>query len=178
MRWFATLAGLSLALLLRVAEGSARENTSSTEAAPSSFRGVATVTGVADGDTLYADIGGHPSASGWPRSMRPRRRRLLAVAQSSPCAIWSGSAKCCCGGRRSTGIQGARRSASIDGMDVNAEQVKRLRLGLPTLFEWIRLPCLRSRRRRSSQGLGQGRPSPHCALGLASRSARVSLQSW
>ena len=61
MRRRVTLAGLSLALLLCVGQVSARENTSSTEAAPapSSFRGVATVTGVADGDTLYADIEGH-----------------------------------------------------------------------------------------------------------------------
>ena len=53
MRRRVTLAGLSLALLLCVGQVSARENTSSTQAAPPSFRGVATVTGVADGDTLW-----------------------------------------------------------------------------------------------------------------------------
>ena len=47
--------------MLCVGQVSARDNSSRTEAAlaPSSFRGVATVTGVADGDTLYADIEGH-----------------------------------------------------------------------------------------------------------------------
>ena len=76
MRRRATLVGLSLALLLGVGQVSARENTSSTQVAPASFRGVATVTGVADGDTLYADIEGH--------SIRIRLAQIDAPEKAQP----------------------------------------------------------------------------------------------
>ena len=155
MRRLATLAGLSLALLLCVGQVSARENTSSTQAAPSSFRGVATVTGVADGDTLYADIEGTPSASGWPRSMRPRRRRRLVVAPSSPCASWSGSAKCCCGGNRWIDTGDRSPKCPSTGWTSTQSRSSAASPGSSDAIRMIRL-CLRWRRMRRPQGLGCG----------------------
>ena len=119
--------GLSLALLLCPGQGRARERTPGTDAAPapSTFRGVAVVTGVADGDTLYADIDG--------RSVRIRLAQIDAPEKAQAF------------GRRSEqslrGLVGKRQvelwwksldrygrpiaQMSVDGMDVNAEQVKR-----------------------------------------------------
>ena len=54
-------AGLSLMLLLCVGQTIAREDAPGAGGppAPSSYRGPAMVTGVADGDTLYANVDGH-----------------------------------------------------------------------------------------------------------------------
>ena len=54
-------AGLSLMLLLCVGQASAREDTPGAGGppAPSSYREPAMMMGVADGDTLYANVDGH-----------------------------------------------------------------------------------------------------------------------
>lgn len=54
-------AGLSFALLFCIGQVAARDNAlgAETAPAPTSYRGPAVVTGVADGDTLYASIDGH-----------------------------------------------------------------------------------------------------------------------
>ena len=127
MRRLATLAGLSLALLLCVGQVSGRENTSSTDAAPAptSFRGVATVTGVADGDTLYAEIEGHSirirlAQIDAPEKAQAFGRRseqsLRELVWKRPVLLWWKSLD-----RYGRPIA----QVPMDGMDVNAEQVKR-----------------------------------------------------
>ena len=124
MRRRATLVGLSLALLLGVGQVSARENTSSTQVAPASFRGVATVTGVADGDTLYADIEGHSirirlAQIDAPEKAQPFGRRseqsLRELVWKRQVLLWWKSLD-----RYGRPIA----QVSVDGIDVNAEQVK------------------------------------------------------
>ena len=157
MRRLATLAGLSLALLLCVGQVSARENTSSTEAAPapSSFRGVATVTGVADGDTLYADIEGHSIRIRLAQIDAPEKAQAFAVDQSSPCASWSGSAKSCCRGYRWIDTGARSPMCPSTGWTSTPSRSSAVSPGSSYAIRMIRL-CLSWRRRRSPHGLGCG----------------------
>ena len=125
MRRLVTLAGLSLALLLCVGQVNARENTSSTQAAPSSFRGVATVTGVADGDTLYADIEGHSIRIRLAQIDAPEKAQAFGrrSEQSLRELVWKRQVLLWWKSLDRYGRPIAQ--VSVDGMDVNAEQVKR-----------------------------------------------------
>ena len=125
MRRRATLAGLSLALLLCFGQVSARESASSTQAAPSSFRGVATVTGVADGDTLYADIEGHSIRIRLAQIDAPEKAQAFGrrSEQSLRELVWKRQVLLWWKSLDRYGRPIAQ--VSVDGMDVNAEQVKR-----------------------------------------------------
>ena len=127
MRRRVTLAGLSLALLLCVGQVSARDNSSRTEAAlaPSSFRGVATVTGVADGDTLYADIEGHSIRIRLAQIDAPEKAQAFGrrSEQSLRELVWMRQVLLSWKSLDRYGRPIAQ--VSIDGMDVNAEQVRR-----------------------------------------------------
>ena len=127
MRRRVTLAGLSLALLLCVGQVSARDNSSRTGAAPapSSFRGVATVTGVADGDTLYADIEGRSIRIRLAQIDAPEKAQAFGrrSEQSLRELVWKRQVLLWWKSLDRYGRPIAQ--VSIDGMDVNAEQVKR-----------------------------------------------------
>ena len=119
--------GLSLALLLCVGHVSAREDAHGAEAAPvpSAYRGPALVTGVADGDTLYASIDGH--------SVRIRLAQIDAPEKAQAFGRRSEHSPRELVGKRQ--VELAWKSldrygrpvaqVSVDGLDVNAEQVRR-----------------------------------------------------
>ena len=127
MRRRATLAGLSVALLLCFGQVSARESTSRAETAPapSSFRGVVAVTGVADGDTLYADIEGHSIRIRLAQIDAPEKAQAFGrrSGQSLRELVWKRQVTLSWKSLDRYGRPIAQ--VSIDGMDVNAEQVKR-----------------------------------------------------
>ena len=119
--------GLSLALLFCVGQASAREDAPGAGGppAPSSYRGPAVVTGVADGDTLYANVDGH--------SIRIRLAQIDAPEKAQAFGRRSEQSLRELVGKRQ--VELAWKSldrygrpiaqVSIDGLDVNAEQVRR-----------------------------------------------------
>ena len=127
MRRRVTLAGLSLALLLCVGQVSARDNSSRTDAAPapSSFRGVATVTGVADGDTLYADIEGHSIRIRLAQIDAPEKAQAFGRRSEQSLRELVGKRQVLLSWKSLDRYGRPIAQVSIDGMDVNAEQVKR-----------------------------------------------------
>jgi micrococcal nuclease len=93
--------------------------------ASSSLRGAATVTGVADSDTLYADIEGHTIRTRLAQIDAPEKAQsfgrrseqsLCELVGKRPVLLWWKSLD-----RYGRPIA----QVSIDGMDVNAEQVRR-----------------------------------------------------
>jgi len=120
-------AGLSLMLLLCVGQAIAREDAPGAAGppAPSSYRGPAMVTGVADGDTLYAHVDGHSirirlaqidapeKAQAFGRRSEQSLRELVGKKQVE--LTWKSLDRY---GRPIAQV-------AVDGLDVNAEQVKR-----------------------------------------------------
>ena len=120
-------AGLSLMLLVCVGQAIAREDAPGAGGppAPSSYRGPAMVTGVADGDTLYANVDGHSirirlaqidapeKAQAFGRRSEQSLRELVGKRQVE--LAWKSLDRY---GRPIAQI-------SVDGLDVNAEQVRR-----------------------------------------------------
>jgi endonuclease YncB( thermonuclease family) len=119
--------GLSVALLLCVGQVSAREVAPGADVplAPATFRGEAVVTGVADGDTLYADIDGRSirirlaqidapeKAQAFDRRSEQSLRELI---DKKKVELWWKSLD-----RYGRPIA----QISVDGLDVNAERVRR-----------------------------------------------------
>jgi micrococcal nuclease len=120
-------AGLFLMLLLSVGQPIAREDAPGAGGppAPSSYRGPAMVTGVADGDTLYANVDGHSirirlaqidapeKAQAFGRRSEQSLRELVGKKQVE--LTWKSLDRY---GRPIAQV-------AVDGLDVNAEQVKR-----------------------------------------------------
>ena len=111
--------GLSLALLLCVGQVSAREVAPGADVppAPSTYRGEAVVTGVADGDTLYADIDG--------RSIRIRLAQIDAPEKAQALRELVGKKKVQLWWKSLDRYGRPIAQISVDGLDVNAEQVRR-----------------------------------------------------
>jgi endonuclease YncB( thermonuclease family) len=119
--------GLCLALLLWIGQAPARDNVAGAKGAsvPTSYRGSAAVTGVADGDTLYATIDGH--------SIRIRLAQIDAPEKAQAFGRRSEQSLRELVGKRQ--VELAWKSldrygrpiaqVSVDGLDVNAEQVRR-----------------------------------------------------
>ena len=124
--------GLSLALLLCVGQISARDEAAGAEAAPvpSTYRGPAVVTGVADGDTLYANVAGH--------SVRIRLAQIDAPEKAQAFGRRSEQSLGELVGKRQVEVTWKSldrygrpvAQVSVDGLDVSGEQV---RLG----FAWV-----------------------------------------
>lgn len=120
-------AGLSLVVLFCVGQASAREVAlgAAGQPAPSSYRGPAMVTGVADGDTLYAKVDGH--------SIRIRLAQIDAPEKAQAFGRRSGQSLRELVGKKQVELAWksldrygrAIAQVSIDGLDVNAEQVRR-----------------------------------------------------
>ena len=120
-------AGLSLVLLVCVGQAIARDEAPGAGGppAPSSYRGPAMVTGVADGDTLYANVDGH--------SIRIRLAQIDAPEKAQAFGRRSEQSLRELVGKRQ--VELAWKSldrygrpiaqVSVDGLDVNAEQVRR-----------------------------------------------------
>lgn len=120
-------AGLSLMLLLCVGQTIAREDAPGAGGppAPSSYRGPAMVTGVADGDTLYANVDSHSirirlaqidapeKAQAFGRRSEQSLRELVGKKQVE--LTWKSLDRY---GRPIAQV-------AVDGLDVNAEQVRR-----------------------------------------------------
>ncbi len=123
----ALVGGLSFALFLSVGQVSAREDAPGAAAAPvpSAYRGTALVTGVADGDTLYANVEGH--------SVRIRLAQIDAPEKAQAFGRRSEQSLRELVGKRQ--VELAWKSldrygrpvaqVSVDRLDVNAEQVRR-----------------------------------------------------
>ena len=120
-------AGLSFALLFCIGQADARDNAlgAETAPAPTSYRGPAVVTGVADGDTLYATVDRH--------SIRIRLAQIDAPEKAQASGRRSEQSLRELVGKRQ--VELAWKSpdrygrpiaqVSVDGLDVNAEQVRR-----------------------------------------------------
>ena len=126
-RRIALRAGLSLMLLLCVGQTIARADAPGAGGppAPSSYRGPAMVTGVEDGDTLYANVDGHSirirlaqidapeKAQAFGRRSEQSLRELVGRKQIE--LTWKSLDRY---GRPISQV-------TVDGLDVNAEQVRR-----------------------------------------------------
>lgn len=120
-------AGLSLMLLLCVGQTVAREDTPGPggSPAPSSYRGPAMVTGVADGDTLYATVDGH--------SIRIRLAQIDAPEKAQAFGRRSEQSLRELVGKKHVELTWKSldrygrpiAQVAVDGLDVNAEQVRR-----------------------------------------------------
>lgn len=120
-------AGLSLMLLVYVGQAIAREDAPGAAGppAPSSYRGPAMVTGVADGDTLYANVDGH--------SIRIRLAQIDAPEKAQAFGRRSEQSLRELVGKRQVELTWKSldrygrpiAQVSVDGLDVNAEQVRR-----------------------------------------------------
>ena len=121
-------AGVSLVLLFCVGQAAAREDAPGAVVppAPSSYRGPAMVTGVADGDTLYANVDGH--------SIRIRLAQIDAPEKAQAFCRRSEQSLRELGGKEQVELawklvdRHGRPIAqvSVDGLDVNAKQAKRV----------------------------------------------------
>ena len=126
-------AGLSLMLLLCVGQAIAREDAPGAGGppAPSSYLGPAMVTGVADGDTLYANVDGH--------SIRIRLAQIDAPEKAQAFGRRSEQSPREPVGKKQVGLAWKSldrygrpiAQVSVDGLDVTAEQVRR---GLAWVF--------------------------------------------
>ena len=126
-RRHALRAGLSIALLLCVGQASAREIApgANVAPAPSSYRGEAVVTGVADGDTLYADIAGRSIRIRLAQIDAPERAQAFGRRSEQSLRELVGKKKVELWWKSLDRYGRPIAQISVDGLDVNAEQVRR-----------------------------------------------------
>ena len=125
--------GLSIALLLCVGQVSAREVAPGADAppAPSTYRGEAVVTGVADGDTLYADIEGRSIRIRLAQIDAPEKAQAFGRRSEQSLRELVGKKKVELWWKSLDRYGRPIAQVSVDGLYVNAEQVRR---GLAWVF--------------------------------------------
>ena len=123
----ALAAALSIALLLCVGQVSAREVAPGADAppAPSTFRGEAVVTGIADGDTLYADIDGRPIRIRLAQIDAPEKAQAFGRRSEQSLRELVGKKKVALWWKSLDRYGRPIAQVSVNGVDVNAEQVRR-----------------------------------------------------
>lgn len=126
-RRHALRAGLSIALLLCVGQVSAREIApgANVAPAPSTRRGAAVVTGVADGDTLYAEIDGRSIRIRLAQIDAPERAQAFGRRSEQSLRELVGKKKVELSWKSLDRYGRPIAQISVDGLDVNAEQVRR-----------------------------------------------------
>lgn len=119
--------GLSIASLLCVGQVSAREVAPGADAppAPSSYRGEAVVTGVADGDTLYADIDGRSTHIRLAQIDAPEKAQAFGRRSEQSLRELVGKKRVELWWKVLDRYGRPIAQISVDGLDVNAEQVRR-----------------------------------------------------
>lgn len=120
-------AGLSLMLLFCVGHASAREDPPGAGGplAPSSYRGPAMVTGVADGDTLYANVDGHPIRIRLAQIDAPEKAQAFGRRSEQSLRELVGKKQVELAWKSLDRYGRPIAQVSVDGLDVNAEQVRR-----------------------------------------------------
>jgi micrococcal nuclease len=126
-------AGLSLVLLLCVGQAIAREDAlgAAGPPAPSSYRGPAMVTGVADGDTLYANVDGHSIRIRLAQIDAPEKAQAFGRRSEQSLRALVGKKQVELAWKSLDRYGRPIAQVSVDGLDVNAEQVRR---GLAWVF--------------------------------------------
>ena len=120
-------AGLSLALLFCIGQVPARDNALGTEAAsvPTSYRGPAVVTGVADGDTLYASVDGHSIRIRLAQVDAPEKAQAFGRRSEQSLRELIGKRHVELAWKSLDRYGRPIAQVAVDGLDVNAEQVRR-----------------------------------------------------
>ena len=120
-------AGLSLALLFCVGQACAREDAPGAGKLPasSSYRGPAMVTGVADGDTLYANVDGHSIRIRLAQIEAPEKAQAFGRRSEQSLRELVGKKLVELAWKSLDRYGRPIAQVSVDGLDVNAEQVRR-----------------------------------------------------
>ena len=120
-------AGLSLMLLVCVGQAIAREDApgAAGSPAPSSYRGPAMVTGVADGDTLYANVDGHSIRIRLAQIDAPEKAQAFGRRSEQSLRELVGKKQVALTWKSLDRYGRPIAQVAVDGLDVNAEQVKR-----------------------------------------------------
>ena len=120
-------AGLSLMLLVCVGQAIAREDAPAAAVPPasSSYRGPAMVTGVADGDMLYANVDGHSIRIRLAQIDAPEKAQAFGRRSEQSLRELVGKKQVELAWKSLDRYGRPIAQVSVDGLDVNAEQVRR-----------------------------------------------------